>query len=125
MAPVEPWITDVQTELKIDEHDPYGCRQAVQHARPAKHIIRAFELRADEPWADAWRDGAARAVFRSLAWGERKGQGEHETSASGSVLQCERAFLSELLIALDRDLVVLVKLQHYRERSPHEASDDG
>ncbi len=125
MAPVEPWMTDVRAELKIDEHDPCGCREAVQRARPAKHIIRAFELRADEPWADPWRDRAGRIVFRSLAWGERKGQGEHETSDSGSALQCERTFLSELLTALDRDLLVLVKLQHYRERSRYEASDDG
>jgi hypothetical protein len=36
---------------------------------------------------------------------------------------CERAFLSELLTALDRDLIVLVKLQHYRERSRY-ADDD-
>jgi len=124
MVPVKPWITDLQAELKIDERDPYGCREALQRARPAKHIIEAFELRADEPWADAWRDGAGRAVFRSLAWGERQGQGEHETSDSGSALLCERGFLSELLTALDRDLIVLVKLQYYRERRRYEASDD-
>ena len=123
MAPVEPWITDVRGELKIDERDPYGCSEAVQRARPAKRIARTFELCAEEPWADAWRDRAGRAVFRSLAWGEREGQGEHETSNSGSALLCERAFLSELLTALDRDLIVLVKLQHYRERSRY-ADDD-
>jgi hypothetical protein len=123
MAPVESWITRVQSELKIDERDPYSCHEAVQRARPAKHIIKAFKLRADEPWADAWRDGAGRAVFRSLAWGERQGQGEHETSDSGSALQCDRAFLSELLTALGHDLILLVKLQHYRERRRYEASE--
>ena len=125
VAPLEPWTTDVRAELKIDKLDPYGCHEAVQRARPAKHIIGAFKLRADEPWADIWRDHARRAVFRSLAWGERKGQGEHETSDSGSALQCGRAFLSEFLTALDRDLIVLVKLQHYRERSRYETPDDG
>jgi hypothetical protein len=115
---------DYPSELKIDERDPYGCREAVQHARPAKHIIKAFDLLADEPWADSWRDRAGRAVFRSLAWGEKKGQGEHETSDSGSALLCERAFLSELLTALDRDLIVLVKLQHYRERSRYTDDDE-
>jgi hypothetical protein len=123
-APVEPWITDVRAELKIDERDPTGCREAVQRARPAMSIIRAFDLRAQKPWTDAWLDPATRAAFRSLAWGEKRGRGEHEASDSGSALLCERAFLSELLTALDRDLIVLVKLQHYRERPRHEADDE-
>ncbi len=117
MAPVEPWITDVQAELQIDELDPYGCRKAVQRVRPAKHIIAAFDLHADEPWADAWRDCTGRAVFQYLAWGERTEKGERETSDAGSALLCEGAFLSALLTALDRDLIVLVKLTHYHERS--------
>ena len=125
MAPMEPWITDVQAEIKIDERDPYGCREAVQRSRPATHVIEAFGLCSDKPWADAWRDRAGRAVFWSLAWGERRGQGEHESSDSGSALQCERASLSELLSARDRDLIVLVKLEHYRDTSRYEASEDG
>jgi hypothetical protein len=125
MTPVEPWITDLRAEPKIDERDFDGCREAVERARPARHIIQAFELRADEPWADLWRDRRGRAVFRSLAWGKREGRGEHETSKSGSALQGEPSFLSELLTTLDRDLIVLVKLEHYRERSPYEATDYG
>jgi hypothetical protein len=71
ILPAEPWVTRVRAELKIDEHDPYASDMAVRRVRPAKHIIEAFGLRADDPWADAWRDREARAVFRSLAWGER------------------------------------------------------
>jgi hypothetical protein len=124
MAPVEPWITRVQAELKIDKRDPSGCWEAIQRARPAKHIIKAFNLSAQKPWGDAWLDPASRAVFRSLAWGEHEGQGEHETSDSGSALLCERAFLLEMLTALDRNLIVLVKLQHYRERSRFAADNE-
>ena len=123
MAPIEPWITDVRAELKIDQYDPCGCRQAVQRARPSRHIISTFELQADEPWSDAWRDRAGRTVFRSLAWGGKTGKGEHESCRSGSALQCEPVFLSELLTELNCDLVVLVRLQHYRERSRYEGSD--
>jgi hypothetical protein len=113
IRPVEAWITDVRAELKIDERDPNGCREAVERARPAKHIIQAFELRADDPWAVVWHDCTGRAIFRSLAWGKREGRGERETSKSGSALQCEpTTFLSELLTTLDRDL-----------RSRYEADD--
>jgi hypothetical protein len=63
-------------------------------------------------------------VFRSLAWGEKKGQGERETSDSGSALLCQRGFLSKLLTTLDRDLLLLVKLQHYRERTRYATDDD-
>ena len=125
MAPVEPWITDVRAELKIDEHDPYGCREAVQRARPARYIVNDFKLRAEEPWADLWRDPIGHPVFRSLVWGERRGQGEHETSDCGSALQCDRAFLAKLLAALNRDLILLVKLQHYHERPRYETSEQG
>lgn len=123
MAPIEPWITDVKAELKIDKHDPYASGEAVRRARPAKHIIKALGLRADHPWADAWRDRSGRAVLQSLAWGRTEGEGERESSDSGSALNCERAFLSELLAVLDRDLIVLVKLRHYRERQRYEATE--
>jgi hypothetical protein len=123
MAPVEPWITDARVELKIDQHDPYASGDAVKRARPAEHIIKAFSLRADHPWADAWRNESGSAVLRSLAWGRTEGEGERETSDSGSALQCEPVFLSELLSALDRYLIVLVKLQHYRERQRYEATE--
>jgi hypothetical protein len=125
MAPLEPWITDQHAELQIDERDPFGCREATQRSRPAKHIIKAFELHADEPWANAWLDLAGRSVFLSLAWGRSKGRGERETLDSGSAVQCERAFLSELLKARKRDLIVLVKLEHYRGKSLEGASDNG
>jgi len=123
-APVEPWITHVEAQLRIDERDPSGCREAVQRARPAKRIIKAFGLRADQPWTDAWRDASRRSAFRSLAWGEKTGKGEHEASDSGSALLCERAFLSELLTALHRDLIALVKLEHYHERRSYALSAD-
>jgi hypothetical protein len=123
MAPVDAWITDIKAELKIDKHDPYASGEAVQRARPAKHIIKAFGLRAEDPWADVWRDGSGSAVLRSLAWGRTEAEGERESSDSGSALKCERAYLSELLTVLDRDLIVLVKLRHYRERQRYEATE--
>jgi hypothetical protein len=123
MDPVEPWITDRHLELKIDKYDPYASGDAVKRARPAEYIIRAFSLRADHPWADAWRNQSGSAVLRSLAWGRTEGEGERETSDSGSALQCKRVFLSELLSTLDRHLIVLVKLQHYRERQRYAATE--
>lgn len=117
MLPVEAWITDTRVELTVDKYDPDGCHEAVQRARPSKRIIRGFKLGADQPWADIWRDPAQRAVFRSLAWGRND---DRETYEFGSALQCERTFLSELLSALSRHLILLVNLQHYRERQPFE-----
>lgn len=117
IIPVEPWITRCQAESKIDARDPCCCREAAERAQPAKHIISAFDLRAGGPWLDVWCNRAGRTVFRSLAWGGSRGRGERETSASGLALQCERAFLPKLLTELDRDLIVLVRLQLYREPS--------
>jgi hypothetical protein len=52
------------------------------------------------------------------------GQGERETYDAGSALQCGRAFLSGQLTALKRDLIVLVNLRHYRERSRYRADEE-
>jgi hypothetical protein len=53
------------------------------------------------------------------------GVGDREQSDSGSALLCDRSFLSELLAAMGRELLLLVKLQHYRERSRYDAADEG
>jgi hypothetical protein len=62
------------------------------------------------------------APFFDLLLGD-EGEGERGTSDSGSALQCARVFLSELLSALDRHLIVLVKLRHYLERQRYEATE--
>ena len=123
MAPLEAWVTDVDMALKSDDGDPSGSGEALERPRPAKRIVKAFALRPSKPLADSWVAAAKRVAFSSLGWGRKVGLGE-QSRAIRSALLCERAFLSEALAAMDRELLLLVKLEHYRERSRSEVADE-
>jgi hypothetical protein len=124
VAPLEAWIADPHVDLKIDDHDPSGVRQALQRPRPSARVVRTFRLRPKKPWADSWINPDRRVAFRSLAWGRQVGVGDHEQSDSGAALFATRPFLAEFLAATDRDMLVLIKLQHYREREQYNPADD-
>jgi hypothetical protein len=124
VAPLEAWITDSHVELQIDDNDPSGVREALQRPRPASRIIRTFRLRAQKPWADSWIAPGKRVAFRSRAWGRTVGVGDREDSDSGAALFVARPFLSDFLTSTDRDLLVLIKLQHCRESERYNPADD-
>jgi hypothetical protein len=122
--PCEPWVTHPYVEVKIDEHDPNGSRAAVARPRPSRQTIETCKLASIDPWSEVWSDGPGRVAFRSRAWGRRTGKGEREVWEAGTALECDRRFLAELLRKLDRDMVLLIKLGHYRRRERY-GEDDG
>lgn len=124
VSPLEPWITEPHVELRIDDSDPFGVREALQRPRPATRIIRTFHLRPEKPWADSWLAPGKRVAFRSRAWGRRVGTGDREDSDSGAALFATRPFLADLLAAKDRDLLILIKLEHYRQSEQYNPTDD-
>lgn len=124
VAPVEAWITDPHVELKIDDNDPSGVRDALQRPRPASRIIRSFRLRPEKPWADSWIAPGKRVAFRSRAWGRQIGVGDRKDSDSGAALFATRPFLTSFLTATDRDLLLLIKLEHFRESERYNPADD-
>ncbi len=124
MAPLEAWITDVHIEAKIDDGDPFASREAVERARPARRVVKALHLRPTSPWPHTWMAPAKRTAFRSLAWGRTTGRGDRERSDSGSALLCDSGVLSRLLTEMDRDLLLLIKLEHYRERSDYHTKEE-
>lgn len=125
MAPLEGWIVDAHAELQIDKYDPLGCRDAIQRQRPAQRVIDALKLQTDEPWRKYWRDPEGRIAFQCNAWGHLTGEGQHESAETGSALLIDRTVLSEMLTRLDRDLLLLVKLQFYKERNRYDGADKG
>lgn len=127
MQPCEPWITHLQRSENLDERDPFGAPSALSIYRPATSVIQHFQLTATDPWSHAWQQKNGSTAFRYNAWGGWQGNGESENRHTGDVLYCDRAFLSKLLTDLDRDLIVLVKLQRYQEKKRYgdDAGEDG
>ncbi|AUN29474.1 hypothetical protein [Niveispirillum cyanobacteriorum] len=127
MQPCEPWITHLQRSENLDERDPFGAPSALSIYRPAASVIAHFQLAATEPWSHAWQQKSGSTAFRYNAWGGWQGDGESAKRRTGHALYCDRAFLSKLLTDLDRDLIVLVKLERYQEKKRYsdEAGEEG
>jgi hypothetical protein len=124
VAPLEPWITDPHVELHIDDNDPSGVPAALQRPKPGTRTIRTFRLHPEKPWADSWIAPGKRVAFRSRAWGRKTWRGDRDDSDSGAALFATRPFLAEFLTVTDRDLLVLIKLEHYRESERYSPADD-
>lgn len=123
-APCEGWTTLCEAELKLDERDPFGTRAALARPRPTKWIIDAFKLSVSDPWNERWLLPGGRIAFHAAAWGCKRGQGENEVADDGNAILCDREFLATLLSTLDRDLLVLVKLRHYRQKDRYSTDPD-
>jgi hypothetical protein len=122
MSPCEPWVVDRNAEIKLDDRDPLGSKSAVHRSRPSKHVIATFGLTSSDVWSEAWSDAEGHVAFQSIAFGSHFGSGEREVWDQGKALSCDPSFLARLLPTLDRDLVLLIKLQYYHERTAYESA---
>ncbi|WP_316187974.1 MULTISPECIES: hypothetical protein [unclassified Bradyrhizobium] len=124
-APLEPWTFNREAECKLDEDDPLGSRSALARHCPAGRTIKERRLRATGAWQTAWNEPTGRHAFQSLAWGRHTGHGRRADREQGDALYCDAQFMRELLAAKAQRLVLLVKLQHYREKKYDEHGTGG
>ncbi len=124
LEPCEPWISHIQKSENLDECDPFGSLSAISIYRSAKSVIEGFGLSTKDPWSQVWFERDEKTAFRYRAWGGWQGEGESEKRDSGHALYCERSFLTKLLTELDRNLIVLVKLQRYHERKRYGGGEE-
>ena len=120
MDPCVPWVTSENAEVKIDGHDPYGSKAAVTRSRPSSAVRKSLGLASRGPWSAIWLDSRGKAAFRSRAWGRLTGGGPAERWETGRALACNSEFLGHALRELDRDLLLVVMLEYYRETSRYE-----
>ncbi|MER9926397.1 hypothetical protein NKJ84_26510 [Mesorhizobium sp. M0048] len=127
MQPCDPWITHAQKSENLDRYDPFGAPTALSTYRPSASVITNFQLSVTKPWSHAWIDKSRSVAFRYEGWGGWQGEGESENRQDGHALYCDRSFLARMLKELDRNLILLVKLQRYHERKRYgdEASEEG
>ncbi|TJZ76910.1 hypothetical protein [Paracoccus hibiscisoli] len=121
---VRPWVAVApNTERQLDRHDPYGARSALDRPFPMDFTRQVLGVTQNDPAARRWT-GADEPQFYAEAWGAEGGRGEHAWSETGSRLFVRTASLTPLLAAINRSLVVFVKLQKYhRGKSSGRAGD--
>lgn len=113
--PCESWIMNLQQSENLDDRDPFGASSALSIYQPIRSVISRFKLTPTKPWSHAWIEEDGAIAFRYNGWGGWKGYGEAEERHNGHALYCNRTFLAKLLAELNRDLIILVKLQKYHE----------
>jgi hypothetical protein len=110
------WVQSPDVSLGWDEFDPFCATSAQSRPYPGRAFTAHAAVVAGDPFRRSWRDREGGEVMRGLAWGERRGHGEHETKLSASALLCETNGLLRFLTATDQDLAVLVKIDRYRSQ---------
>ena len=115
-APAEAWISSGEAYVRLDDDDPRGSKAALERYRPALRIKRRFRLVSKDAWSARWMRPRNRPTFTAGAWGIHSGMGRSEHKEQGNALSVDTKFLSHILQKLDRSLVLLVKLEHYREK---------
>ncbi len=113
--PCESWIMNLQQSENLDDRDPFGASSALSIYQPIRSVVSRFKLTPTKPWSHAWIEEDGAIAFRYNGWGGWKGYGEAEERHNGHALYCNRTFLAKLLAELNRDLIILVKLQKYHE----------
>jgi hypothetical protein len=121
-APLESWIASQDAYTRLDDLDPFGSA-ALERYRPARHVRRRFRLHSRDPWSGCWRRPRNLPAFTSPAWGVHTGRWRSEHKEQATALHADTKFLAGLLKKLDRSLMLLVKLEHYREK--HRYDEDG
>jgi hypothetical protein len=113
------------TERQLDRHDPYGAGSALDRPFPTDFTQQVLGIAPGDAVVRQWTV-ATEQQFYAEAWGAEGGRGEHAWSETGSRLYVRTASLKSFLEAVDRSLVVFVKLQKYhRGKSNRRAGDTG
>jgi hypothetical protein len=124
MAPLEPWIANCEAEYRFDDNDPYMSKCASKRSQVSKGIIADFGLTPEPLWRHTWSDARGNVVLQSNAWGARTGLGRRDDYESGHSLLCKIGFLRKVLAQRDRDLLILIKLEHTKDYELYREMED-
>ena len=111
--PYKPWIVWPYSEARLDERDLLGSISAVRKLHFTKAVNVASQLKAEDPFKRKWTLSNGKIAARSEAWVSHRARGKDE-SESGRRLVCSSEFLRDVLQKESAELLVLIKLTHYK-----------
>jgi hypothetical protein len=116
-APCKEWISRREAYLKLDEYDLYGSRAAIQRDRLTMTINREYGLASNDLWLATWRNLHDEIAYTAEAWGMHQGEGTSARSEEGNTITCRTDFLLNVLKKSSCNLLMLIKLELFIERS--------
>ena len=112
----EPWIVrPFMGECELEGHDPLSVRVVERRPRFVARIVERYSLRPRDPFERSWLGARGRCAATTDAWGYEMPQ--EEGGASGTRLVCRKWFLRDVLEWKGADLILLIKLTRYENRS--------
>jgi hypothetical protein len=124
-APAEPWISSGEAYVYLDDGDPRGSKAALERFHMTPKIRRRFRLSSKDSWSARWARPRTKLAFRAGAWGIHTGMGRGAQKEQANALSVDTKFLVHVLKSTDRSLLLLIKLEHYRERQRYDQSGQG
>ncbi len=110
------WITNPSRESGIDIDDPLGTIYSVMRPRFSEDILKSFSIKSSDKYNRSWETPNHKQIAYADAWGIGN-ENNDENVYSGTSLTCSVNFLKELLSKKNKDLLILVSLEIYREKS--------
>ncbi|SDC62473.1 NACHT domain-containing protein [Cupriavidus sp. YR651] len=104
------WIKDDHNDSGLDESDFWAGTTRFPAPEPAAFVVEKFGLRTDSDRRHWHVPEAVVAAFRSQVWGMRAERRSSEPP-SGRKLEVSSEFISELLTAVDMDLIIEVQVE--------------
>jgi hypothetical protein len=111
-----PWVVCPERGGRLDEEDPLGSIKAMHRPHFIKYINGTFSIKSNDPFRRIWQDSSGQKVACAQAWGCWN-KHEDEKCPSGVRLVCSDEFLRRVLSRLDKNLLLLIKLRRYEERT--------
>lgn len=104
------WVQDDHRDSGLDEFDPWAGMARYPGPEPAEFVVGQFGLHTDRDRRN-WRvQGMEKPVLRSQVWGARADRRGSERP-NGRRLDASNEFVSQMLKALDMDLIVEVQVE--------------
>lgn len=108
-----PWIVNPYTDACLDEQDTSGTILAITKPKFSKKIVDKFFLVTDNPFNRIWEKDSVKVAFCE-SWKDNMSS-KKDRESGGYRLLCKSKLLEEVLKVEKKDLLILVKLQRYKE----------
>jgi hypothetical protein len=108
-----PLIAHPDASEGFDKEDPFGTIRAITRPRFSDKIQSDFSLTSDTPFAKEWSRSKI-IVAKAEAWKYNISSVKNREDG-GSRLICAANFLRDILVKQGKDLLILIKLQRYKE----------
>lgn len=107
-----PWVLSLSGQGRLDGHDPFGVAAANFRPQLARTFTTRSSLSRDDEFGRIWKDDCGQVALRSQAWGKADKDG-NDGSQSGTRLFCSSSNLRRILAKYAKELLILIKLEHY------------